>query len=240
MKYFIVIFGILLLLPLMAVTVLTEDFESAAIPNGWTQEYVTGEVNWGVHNGGQNNHPDNAHSGNFNAWFFDASEEGYTTRLISPELALTTHSKLHFWYAMDDWVNYQDFFRVYYRTAPEEDWILLQSFDESIMDWEECLLDLPEPTSTYSICFEGEAYWGYGICIDDIVIEDCVMSVLVWDNDNNSHYVDPQSGLSVTCETSITQSLDALNIVYDLETVLPSRLDNYDLILIELGLYCVG
>ena len=240
MKELFIYLFIVMMIPLCAVEVLNEGFESGNIPDTWTQEYVNGEVNWSVHNGGQNDHPAAAYEGSYNAWFFDNTAEGNTTRLISPEFALTTHSKLNFWYALDDWVNYQDYLRVYYRTAETEEWVLLQSFEESMMEWEEISIDLPEPSSTYAICFEGEAYWGYGACIDDIVVEDCVINMMVWDNDNNGHYLDPQSGYSTTCEISITQSLDALGISYDLFGFLPSDLEIYDIIFIELGLYCVG
>ena len=240
MKELILCIFIVAMIPLFAVEVLTEDFESGNIPDSWTQEYLTGEINWSVNAGGQNDHPASAHSGDFNAWFFDNSTDGNTTRLISPVFALTTHSKLNFCYALDDWVNYQDYLRVYYRTAATEEWVLLQSFEEPMMEWEEVSIDLPEPSPTYSICFEGEANWGYGACIDDIVVEDCVMSMLVWNNDNNSHYLDPQTGAYTNCELSITQSLDALGACYELLSFLPTDLEEYDIIFIELGLYCVG
>lgn len=240
MKNLIIVLLLIAFLPLLSVEVFSEGFEGGIIPTEWTQEYVSGDVNWLVNDGGMNDHPPAANTGNFNAWFFDAATDGNTTRLITPDIALTTHSKLSFAYTMDDWVNYQDYLTVYYRTSAGEEWVMLQEFTEPVMEWEEITLDLPEPSETYSICFEAEANWGYGVCIDDVVVEDCVINILVWDNDNSSDYQDPNTGSNLNCENSITMSLDALGLDYELKNFLPTRLDEYDLIMIELGLYCVG
>ena len=239
-KLLFVILLLFLLQVSAAIEILSEDFEGGMIPSEWSQEFVIGDVTWQVHDGGQNNHPPEAHGGNFNAWFFDSNIDGNMTRLVSPEFAITTHSKLTFWYIQDSWTTFQDYLRVYYRTSSEADWVLLEYFAEEENEWTQVILDLPEPSSTYSIAFEGEAYWGYGVCIDDILIEDCVLKILVWDNDNNSDYLDPNTGLYYTCELSITQSLDANGLEYDLVSTLPRDLYIYDVIMIELGLYCVG
>lgn len=240
MRRIMICFLLILFLPLLSVEVLNEGFEYGTIPDTWSQEQITGDISWGINDGGQNDHPPAANSGNFNAWFFDSNMDGNTTRLISPQFSLTTHSKLSFWYAMDDWVTSQDYLTVYYRTAETEEWIILQEFTESVMEWEYISLDLPDPSPTYSICFEAEANWGYGVCIDDIIVEDCIINILVWDNDNNSDYIDPLTGTYQNCEYSITSSLDELDLEYELTTFLPSRLGDYDIIFIELGLYCVG
>ena len=242
MKKIILVFTLLIFVISLfsAVDVLSEDFEDGVIPAEWTQEYVSGEIDWQIHDGGQNDHPPMAQEGNFNAWFFDSSVEGNQTKLISPEFTITNHSKLSFWYCQDSWTSYQDYLRVYYRTSMAEDWVLLEYFGEEESDWTQVILDLPEPSDNYSIAFEGEANWGYGVCVDNILVQDCVLNILVWDNDNNSDYIDPDSAQFYTCEQSITQSLDALDIEYDLVTTLPRDLSFYDVVMIELGLYCVG
>lgn len=238
----ILLFALLILLvPLFsAVDVLFEDFEAGTIPDSWTQEYVTGSVNWLVNNGGQNDHPPAAYEGNFNAWFFDANVDGNSTRLISPEFSLITNSKLSFWYCQDSWTSFQDYMKVYYRTGSDEPWTLLLDLNEEASEWEEVIIDLPEPSETYSLAFEAEAYWGYGVCIDNILVQDCVMNILVWDNDNNSDYTDPNTGQYHNCEYSITSSLDELAIEYTQMNTLPGDLSHYDIVMIELGLYCVG
>lgn len=223
-----------------AVEVFSEDFEDGVIPENWTQEYVSGVVDWEINQGGQNDHPPAAHTGMYNAWFFDSSTDGNKTRLITPEFSLTTHSKLTFWYIQDSWTSYQDFLRVYYRPAPDAGWTLLADFLTEENEWTEVVLDLPEPSESYSLAFEGEAYWGYGVCIDDITVEDCVFNIFVWDNDNNSDYTDPNSGQNHNCEYSITESLDAIGLEYDQRSSLPADLIHYDIVMIELGLYCVG
>ncbi len=63
---------------------------------------------------------------------------------------------------------------------------------------------------------------------------------LLWDNDNNSHYTDPNSGGTKNCEDGLEEALSANGIDYQLVTQLPKVLRNYDVVFVCLGLYCVG
>jgi hypothetical protein len=63
---------------------------------------------------------------------------------------------------------------------------------------------------------------------------------LVWDNDNSSHYTDPNTGAIKNSEEGILDALTANGINYQLVTELPAVLRNYDVVFICLGLYCVG
>ena len=63
---------------------------------------------------------------------------------------------------------------------------------------------------------------------------------LLWDNDNDSHYTDPNTGITKNCEDGIEETLTANGIDYQLVTELPKVLRNYNVVFVCLGLYCVG
>lgn len=224
------------------ITVLQEGFENGALPEGWTQEYVTGSVDWAYTAGGVNGHPNAPHNGSFNARFFQDNTAGYTTRLITPEFSLNPESLsiLSFWYALDAWTGYQDELQVYYRTSFDGEWIELAYYDEDIPSWTQEYIELPEAGPSYYLAFEGKAMWGYGVCLDDILVEDDVMNIFIWDHDNNSHYPDQDFGGERGCEEGLTMALDNLGIDYVLGSNLPADMLTYQLIFVELGLYCVG
>lgn len=68
----------------------------------------------------------------------------------------------------------QDELRVYYRTSYEDEWILLESYTNSVPFWTRQEIVLPDEaeSDTAYIGFEGILYGGYGIHIDDVVISD--------------------------------------------------------------------
>ncbi|MEA2095740.1 MAG: hypothetical protein U9P73_03455 [Candidatus Cloacimonadota bacterium] len=63
---------------------------------------------------------------------------------------------------------------------------------------------------------------------------------LLWDNDNDSHYTDPNTGITKNCEDGIEETLTANGIDYQVVTELPKVLRNYNVVFACLGLYCVG
>jgi hypothetical protein len=62
----------------------------------------------------------------------------------------------------------------------------------------------------------------------------------VWNNDNASHYTDPDDGVDRQCEYGILQALSENDVDYSTSTILPSNLSSYDIVFVELGIYCVG
>lgn len=63
---------------------------------------------------------------------------------------------------------------------------------------------------------------------------------LLWDNDNDSYYTDPNTGATKNCEDGLEEALTANEIDYQLVTELPKVLRNYNVVFVCLGLYCVG
>lgn len=163
-------------------------------PAGWTQEMASGNECWRFRNGGHspndNNwtvppeeeditrNPPSAYEGTFNAIFFKQGDNNERTKLITPEMDLLGAAglELSFYLCQIPWtfegVTGWDVLRIYYKTALEEPWVLLHEYLDPVYDWEQQTLTLPNPSQTYYVAFEGQTRWGYGTCIDNIVIQE--------------------------------------------------------------------
>lgn len=240
---FIALFVVFSIFAWANLMIMEEDFEDGNIPAGWTQEYVSGSIDWDCSYGGYNSNPEEPHSGNYNAFFFNEDSDPHVTRLITPAFNLNPESitVLSFWYTCNAWVGFQDELRVYYRIGETSEWQLLEAFVDDIDDWTQVSYSLPEAGDDMQFCFEGTAMWGYGICLDDVVVMDDVLRIFVWNHDNNSHYTNLDTGSDDNCERGITDQLDILGLEYTVGSTFPDdSSNNYDLIFVELGLYCVG
>jgi len=157
-----------------AQVVFSEDFENGGtIPDGWTQEYVNGSVDWTFGTGGESNgEPSSAYEGSYNARFYDGSYQNYTTRLITPaiNLGIYTGATLTFQLYMADWAGDQDTLKLYYKTSSGGSWTLLDSWNTSITSWTKQTIQLPNLSSDYYLAFEGIASYGYGVNIDSITV----------------------------------------------------------------------
>lgn len=173
-------------------TFFSEGFESGTKPAGWSEIYVSGTEPWKYRNGGHspddNNwqvppeeeditrNPPHAHSGTYNAIFFKQSTNHEKTKLVTKVIDLSQAIKpeLSFWLCQVPWTfsgnTNWDYLRVYYKTSFSSDWVLLAEYTDPISEWTQFKINLPNPTSTYYLAFEGETNWGFGTCIDDIEI----------------------------------------------------------------------
>ena len=64
--------------------------------------------------------------------------------------------------------------------------------------------------------------------------------VLIWDNDNNSDFLDPEGTGFVGCEYKIQQALTTNGINFTTVTTLPTDLSIYGVVFVTLGIYCLG
>lgn len=152
----------------------SEGFENGGtIPNCWTQQQVgSSGVNWTFITGSGNSHPALAHTGSYNACLKDNSSTDNKNKLISPalNLSLLPSPQLKFWHTQADWLGDQDQLSVYYKTTVSGNWILLATYLSNTTSWTQETLSLPNRSSDYYIAFEGNAKYGYGVCIDDVEI----------------------------------------------------------------------
>ena len=161
-----------------------EGFENGGlIPNCWSQEQVASSgINWTFIAGSGNSHPAAAHGGSYNATLIDVTSADNKTKLITPTLNLTSVStpQLKFWHTQAYWTPDQDQLTVFYKTSAAGTWTQLAAYTASITAWTQETITLPSPTADYYIAFEGNAKYGYGVCLDDVqVASSCTSTVPV-------------------------------------------------------------
>ncbi|HPQ36000.1 MAG TPA: BNR-repeat neuraminidase N-terminal domain-containing protein, partial [Tenuifilaceae bacterium] len=157
---------------------LYEGFESGSIPAGWIDEPISGSVNWRYENGGYASgtvrHPASAYADTVNA-LFQFQTIGPETQLITPPIDLRTAIKaeLSFWHAQDKWAG-TDELKVLYRPSQNEAWVLIEHYTSTIKNWTQHIFILPDEakTQTCQIAFRAKSNWGYGVCIDEVKIEE--------------------------------------------------------------------
>jgi hypothetical protein len=71
---------------------------------------------------------------------------------------------------MEKWEDDQDELRVYYQIYPNGEWTILHTYTNSIESWTEQTLSFSNTGIFYRFAFEGNAKYGYGVCIDSVKI----------------------------------------------------------------------
>ena len=153
-------------------TLLTEGFEGGSLPTGWVQNFALGTTAWTYGAGGHNGNPAAAHTGNNNALLYYAGH-GVKTELITPVLDFTGYSagRVSFWQTHAFWSPDQDSLTVLYRTTTGGAWKKLGLYLNNMATWTQTTLTIPTVSATTQICFRGCAYFGYGVCLDDILVQ---------------------------------------------------------------------
>jgi hypothetical protein len=81
-----------------------------------------------------------------------------------------TDPYITFWHTQALWSPDQDILTVYYKTSAAGTWNQLVQFTSNYASWTQETIPLPGSSSDYYLCFEGNAKWGYGVCIDDVTV----------------------------------------------------------------------
>jgi subtilisin family serine protease len=188
-----------------------EGFENGGIiPNCWTQEQVANSgIDWTFITGSGNGHPTSAHTGTYNACLKDNTTASNLTKLITPPINLSgiSNPTLTFWHTQALWSPDQDQLTVYYKTSAAGPWISLATYTTNITSWTQRSISLPAASGDYYIAFEGNAKYGYGVCVDDVSINGTASPTLIVTPANQD--VSPASGstaFTVTSNSSWTAS----------------------------------
>lgn len=183
-------------------TFLMEGFEGGAIPDGWT---TSGSGSWSVAKGDYSTST-GTHSGSYNAKITH-STNGYKTKLISPELDMTAFDNvsLSFWYINRNWSSDIDGFAVYYRTSGNSSWVQVFSTTDNHESWTEGYVTLPG-TAT-QLAFEMTDGWGYGVGLDDIILDGRQLVNTYTENGTYVYTMINENG----CEDTVTLNLTVQN-----------------------------
>lgn len=158
----------------------TAGFEDPDEVACWSMESDDNSpVSWSIGTGaGNSSAVTTAHMGTYNLVFGQTSSTIYTTKLVMPELDLTslTSPSLNFWFAAEQWENDQNELRVYYKTTAAGSWTKIFESTSNVDKWTNVILALPSPSSEYYIAFEGTSKYGHKLVIDDVVIDELALN----------------------------------------------------------------
>ena len=150
-----------------------EGFDGASLPSGWTNEYVSGTINWATVTTNGNSTITPRTGARMAEFRIDNSSS--VTKLVSPQLDLTSLNipQLTFYYANTNWLGDIDELRVYYKSAAGGAWTQIgPAYTDEHTSWTEVSVILPSPSSDYYIAFEGTSNWARGMNIDDVTVEE--------------------------------------------------------------------
>ena len=128
MKKLLPVLLLLLAIQLMADTIMFYNFDNdfEYFFNEWSQHRVQGMTSWTLAQGGYNDHPPYAHSGNRNAFFFKDvdQQQDQITQLITPPMDIRNYTYVYasVWLSGEPWFSDSDELYVYYRESEEDEW----------------------------------------------------------------------------------------------------------------------
>lgn len=136
----------------------------------WTQIFESDEKEWTFASGSTGTAITEAYEGLLNARF--TSTGSGVTKLVTPVLDLSefTVYNLSFWYGQPNWFTNQNELKLYYRISDSDPWVEIDHYTEAITEWTEFTYELPEPSATYQIAFEGIDDYGRANVIDLVTV----------------------------------------------------------------------
>jgi len=165
-------------------------FSTPNIFTQWTQEYVSGGTDWRIATQNQNN-TITPKTGVGMGHFYKGDFNDDTTRLVSESINLAgaVNPQLKFSYANINWEGDVDEIKVLYKTSVGGTWTQLANYTTEVTSWTDITLNLPSPSATYYIAFEGLSNWGRGANLDDISVETTNLGVVFQEGFENSAIV---------------------------------------------------
>jgi len=153
--------------------VLSESFESGGnYPPGWTSTVTNGTQHWIFSAGGASGtNPAGSYSGALNALLWQSGSTSSTARLASPAINLSAaYGATLSFYHTQPYRFGQDLLIVQYRNSAAGAWTNLAAFTESVVDWTQRTIALPQLSAEYQIAFLGITNQGWGVGVDMVTI----------------------------------------------------------------------
>jgi len=221
----------------------TEDFETTSLSvSSWTQINEVGNMNWDIVELSYSPQVP-AYEGSRMAHFIATSFSGLRTKFVSPVLNLSAVSNptLQFHYRNGNWGGDQNVLRIFYRTSSSATWTQLQIFNSDVPNWTSSgTISLPNPSEAYQIAFEGEAFYGYSITVDQIVVSS-TLGVNSFELASIKAYPNPVKDI-LKFESSIAiSSIEVYNYLGQkvLDKVLDTTQNQADLSILSSGNYLI-
>lgn len=192
---------------------------SSGLPTGWTVTSISGNASWNIQNGGANGNPTSAHNGSNNATLFAPNTNDNKTQLISPTFDTTgfINISLSFWHTQAEWSPNQDDLKVFFSSDGGSVWTELAHYTGNVPAWTLRTLAIPVASANSRIAFEGNARYGYGVCLDEIEVSgipDTFSVVSVSATDSDASEAGPDVGTWTITRTGNTSG--ALSVNYSL------------------------
>jgi len=183
----------------------SEGFENGGFaPNCWNQEKVgSSAIDWIYVPGNGFTNPGTPHTGAFNACIADFSTADTKTKLVTPSLnvAMLNNPVLKFWHTQALRAS-QDQLSVYYKTSANGTWTLLANYTSNITAWTQETINLPNGSTDYYIAFEGNAKYGYGVCLDDVSVTGTIKTLSVSPVNQNVTSISGSTVFNVTSNST--------------------------------------
>ncbi|NPD44907.1 MULTISPECIES: hypothetical protein [unclassified Lentimicrobium] len=151
-----------------------ETFEDVSTTRAdWTQIQEVGTYSWTFAAGSSGGSITTAFEGVLNARYASGSFRGNKTKLVSPVMDLSgfTTVTMSFYYGQEIWAPDLNTTAVYYRISDADAWVEIANFTDEVTTWTEAILDLPNPSATYQVAFEGTNNFGRANVIDFVNVD---------------------------------------------------------------------
>lgn len=151
----------------------TETFEETSDSRKcWTQVQEQGDHVWTYATGAGAGAITTAYQGTRNARFTSSSGGPFITKLVTPIIHLDSDYSytLDFWHAQEFWSPDQNELKVYYKTSQSSNWVQIAHYSTNVASWTNRQMELPNPTATYQLAFEGINKWGRANVLDNVRI----------------------------------------------------------------------
>ena len=150
-----------------------ENFDVTSPTIGcWTTTPISGSANWTLASGAGGGSITIPAVGGYNARFI--SNGGNVADLVTPTFDLTSliAPRVSFYYAQEESFGSQNYLRLMYRISSTDPWVEIWSDSNNVDSWTNVIVDLPSPSATYQLAFQGIANWGEANVVDEVLIED--------------------------------------------------------------------